>query len=186
MVHFPSLTTEEAPRELGHHCRDSQQHIGKEQLLQRHRLMDMGAGFGSGVQGWPGTPLLPDICWPLGRRWTFRQLSLSALEAPDLHTGDPCALRAEVPTPAHSLCYVANKVGLSLSQGPGLQKGRLSPPGKASGLTTQPTHLQQPYLCPGAVAPPEEGAWGWVAGDIPRAHGPARPPSPPAPFPGVR
>lgn len=69
----------------------------------------MGTGLGPGVQAWPGPPLLPDTCWPLGRRWTLRRLLLSALEVPDLHTCDPRTLRAEVPTPTHSLCYVATK-----------------------------------------------------------------------------
>lgn len=78
--------------------------------------------MGSGL----GPPLLPNTFKPLGReRRTLRQLLLSSMEAPDLQVVAHI-YPEQRPLPLYPHCAMSStRAGLSLSLGPGLQKGCL-------------------------------------------------------------
>ena len=81
---------------------------------------------------------------------------------------------------------MVSKGGLSPGLGPDLQKRRLDRPRGTFKVYHATSCLQQPYLCPGPVGPPEEGVWRWSVDDTPHVHGPAQPPLLPDLSPGAQ
>lgn len=63
-------------------------------------------------------------------------------------------------TPAPPVCFVVNKAGLSLSLGPGLQKGCLGPQGRMSKAYHAAFTLAAALPISRACAPPREGSLG--------------------------
>lgn len=105
-------------RESGQQTGGGQRLFGGSRHLQRHRVTDTGSGL--------GPPLLPDTCKPLGReKRTLRQLLLSSMEAPDLQVvAHIHPEQRSLPLYPHCAMW-STRAGLSLSLGPGLQKGCL-------------------------------------------------------------